>query len=131
MTAPTFLRGQAAPLLSLLLLGGIVADRWLFAVPSGDPRAYHESVRVVAARIPLRVGEWVGREIEPPEAAVSLLRPNAIRGVRFEHEATKEEVSLTLVQCRDARDMGGHWPPVCYPAHGWTLRGTQKTTIAL
>jgi len=24
------------------------------------------------------------------------------------------------VQCRDARDMVGHYPPICYPSNGWT-----------
>ena len=28
-------------------------------------------------------------------------------------------MSFLLVQCRDARDLQGHWPPVCYRGQGW------------
>mgnify|MGYP007071125856 CR=1 FL=1 len=31
-----------------------------------------------------------------------------------------EQVNVAVVQCRDARDMGGHYPPICYPGQGWT-----------
>lgn len=131
MTKPTVLRVHAAPLLSLLLLGGIWLDRHLFHLPPGDPAAYHAMVCEVADRLPRNIGEWVGTDVEPPESAVSLLNPNVLRGVRFENPTTKERVSLTFVQCRDARDMTGHWPPVCYPAHGWTQRGAEKKEIVV
>ena len=29
-------------------------------------------------------------------------------------------VELLVVHCSDARDMHGHYPPICYPAHGWS-----------
>jgi len=32
---------------------------------------------------------------------------------------------VLFVQCRDARDMAGHYPPICYPAHGWTLDSSE------
>jgi hypothetical protein len=29
-------------------------------------------------------------------------------------------MSVLVVHCADTRDMLGHYPPRCYPAHGWT-----------
>ena len=26
---------------------------------------------------------------------------------------------MLIVHCSDARDMQGHYPPICYPANGW------------
>jgi hypothetical protein len=126
-----FLRGAGAPIVTLLLLGGLVADRHLFHLPPGDAAAFHARVRAAAERLPRRIGDWVGTDVQPPASAVSLLKPNLLQGIRFENEVTRESVSLMIVQCSDARDMTGHWPPVCYPAHGWTLRGTDKTEVAL
>ena len=34
-----------------------------------------------------------------------------------------------LVHCRDARDMGRHYPLICYPANGWELRKDRTRTI--
>jgi hypothetical protein len=127
----TLLRGYGAPLLTLLLLGGVWADRHLFHLPPGDPAAFHARVRASAEHLPRRIGDWVGSDVQPPSSAVSMLKPNLLEGIRFEHALTRERVSLMIVQCSDARDMQGHWPPVCYPAHGWTLRGTEKKEIPL
>jgi hypothetical protein len=125
----TVLRAHAAPVLVLLLLGGICAERALFHLPPGDPDAFHARVRDVAEHVPDRIGDWVGTVVEPPASAVSLLKPNYLRSLRFENATTKERASLVMVQCRDARDMTGHWPPNCYPAHGWTLRSTAKKDL--
>jgi hypothetical protein len=39
---------------------------------------------------------------------------------QYRNVMTGRIVTLLLVHCRDARDLAGHYPPVCYPAHGWT-----------
>jgi hypothetical protein len=31
------------------------------------------------------------------------------------------QAGFLIVQCKDSRDMLGHYPPVCYPAHGMTM----------
>jgi hypothetical protein len=116
---------------SMMLLGGIWVDRQLFHLPPGDPVEFHARVRAEAERLPRRIGDWVGTDVAPPAAAVSLLKPNVLRGVSYVNSVTRETASLTVVQCRDARDMSGHWPPSCYPSHGWTLRETEKKEIAL
>ncbi|MEM9372304.1 MAG: exosortase-associated EpsI family protein [Planctomycetota bacterium] len=83
-------------------------------------RAYHESIRDAAAGFPMDSGLWIGREVELPPSATKLLRPNAIIARRYqstEHEGVS--ATLMVVQCADIRDMQGHYPPNCYPAHGW------------
>jgi hypothetical protein len=32
-----------------------------------------------------------------------------------------DELTLIVVHCSDARDMGGHYPPICYRQIGWNL----------
>jgi hypothetical protein len=131
MTAPTTrLRLHAAPLVSLALLAGVFADQRLFHVPVGDPVAYHARVRALADHVPQRIGDWTGTDVDAPEAAVALLRPNVLIGREFRHAHTGERATLLVVQCKDARDMAGHWPPVCYPAQGWTLREETQRTLA-
>jgi hypothetical protein len=118
----------AAPSVALVLVLGIGAERALSSRQAGGADAYHAAVRA-AARLPERIGDWVGHPIDTPPAAVAMLRPNVLECRRYEHETTGEHVSLMLVQCRDVRDMSGHYPPVCYPAHGWTLRETVRRPL--
>ncbi|MFW6031886.1 MAG: exosortase-associated EpsI family protein [Phycisphaeraceae bacterium] len=113
------------PLLALALLGGLVLERRSWADPE-DVAPYHAAVREAVEAIPMRIGPWQGREIEIPPAAVKLLRPNALLSRRYRHEEDGRQFSFLIVHCRDARDMLGHYPPVCYPAHGWTLAETES-----
>jgi hypothetical protein len=73
------------------------------------------------------VGYWTGSDLETPKAAIKLLRTATILNrlyvdntptlsSRFDRRA-----NLLIVQCRDSRDMLGHYPPVCYVAHGMTI----------
>jgi hypothetical protein len=50
---------------------------------------------------------------------VELLKPNVILGRRYVHDATRLTMDLVFVHCPDARDLAGHYPPVCYPSSGW------------
>lgn len=111
-----------APLISLLLLLCIWIERQAFHLPEGDSTAYHASVRAIAGRLPWRIGDWEGTKVDTPPAAVSMLKPNIVLGRLFRNRVTREHTTLMIIQCEDARDMGGHYPPVCYPAHGWTQR---------
>jgi hypothetical protein len=78
-------------------------------------------VRAALDAIPYKIGSSVGTETEPTAAAVRLLSPNRILERRYIDPATGLGFSLLVVHCGDARDMDGHFPPVCYPAHGWKL----------
>ncbi len=120
---------SAAPLVSLALLGGIWLEWRTYHLPVGDAAAYHARVREVADQLPYRIGDWIGSDEPVPASAEKLLKPNVLRARRFRNASTGEEAALIVVQCRSARDMGGHYPPICYPAHGWTLRGTESQVL--
>jgi hypothetical protein len=116
----------APPLLSAGLLAGIVAQQSTRLKPK-DVEPYHARARELVDAVPYVIGYWTGKDDDIPVAAQKLLRPNAIlsrtysdndpSGVRTRHR----EASLLIVQCRDSRDMVGHFPPICYRAHGMTL----------
>jgi hypothetical protein len=121
MSHTTFFRraSQTAPAVSAILLVALLVVGGL-----GDPERdgleeYMAEVRAAIEAIPLRIGAAVGTDTEPTQAAVRLLSPNKILQRRFLDPFTGESKSLLIVHCGDVRDMQGHYPPVCYPAHGW------------
>jgi len=75
------------------------------------------------------IGQWIGKDEPIPTAAQQLLKPNGIlsRTYSFDPAADFHEdfgqASVLIIQCRDSRDMLGHYPPKCYPAHGDTQTG--------
>lgn len=112
---------EAAPAIALALmlvapgvLGGGDAD-------AAALRARESQLREAFAAAPFRVGAWVGTDVEVPRAAVEILQPTAILSRRFRHLTSGLDATLLIVHCADARDMQGHYPPVCYPANGWIL----------
>jgi hypothetical protein len=82
---------------------------------------FHEAIATQATLLPDKLGDWlVIDKPQPPPAAQQLLRPNAIITRKLRRESDGMGMTFIVVQCRDARDMAGHYPPNCYPAHGWT-----------
>jgi hypothetical protein len=110
----------AAPLLTLALLCGLSA-----LLPNRmqtDPAADQHKQRVAEAmaQVPWTIPPWHGEERKgdvPPEAQ-KLLRPNAMLSRQY-NCADRPPVHILLVHCGDARDMTGHYPPICYPSSGW------------
>jgi hypothetical protein len=115
-------RAVAPVALTLLLLSGALADKVKFHLPPADAAEYHARVRRVAAELPYNVGPWLGTEVPVPPSAVTLLRTNVIVSRQYQHVRSGRTASVLIVQCEDARDLIGHYPPVCYPAHGWSKR---------
>jgi hypothetical protein len=113
-----------APVIGLALLGGMTAQQLSYAKPE-DVEDYHSKVQQAIDAVPMQIGSWVGSETEIPRSAVELLSPNAILSRQYHNQNTGRSVSLMLVHCRDARDMAGHYPPICYRANGWTQQATQ------
>ncbi len=107
-----------------VLLIGLLIENVSYSSPS-DAEPYHDRVRAVIESVPYQIGDWFGSDVEVPPAAIKLLRPNAICSRRYQNNRTGDSVELLIVQTRDARDMGGHYPPVCYPAHGWVQKSVQ------
>lgn len=105
--------------LTVCLLGGVAVDRLVYHLPPADSEPYHERVRATAHRLPYNIGLWLGSDVEVPAAATELLDPNAIVSRSYQHVATGKTCSFLLVQCKDARDLLGHYPPVCYASQGW------------
>lgn len=110
-----------SPALVLLMLGGLRAQKLPYATPA-DADPYHRRVRQAVERIPQTIGDWVGTDVEVRRDAERLLRPNIICNRFYRNKSNGQGVSLSLVHCRDARDMGRHYPPICYRAHGWEQR---------
>lgn len=104
---------------TLLVLGGVTAESLSRPKPA-DAVPYHARIYEASQRMPKIVGDWEGTDVEVPPSAVKLLNPNALVHRRYSNRKTGQQASLLLVQCTRARDMAGHYPPVCYPAHGWT-----------
>lgn len=96
------------------------------SLPDGsESEAYHARIREVAQLLSDEVGSWKAVEMELPQAAVALLRPNVLISRRYEDKETGRSFSMLVVQCSDIRDMEGHYPPNCYPSSGWTALGEQ------
>lgn len=117
--------------LALLFLAGAAADRAANMVAPEDTAPYQARVREAYAQLPMRMGDWVGEDTPVPQAAITLLRPNVILSRRYTNFVTGRTASVLLTQCADARDMAGHYPPICYPNQGWILqdRKTRDWTV--
>ena len=64
-----------------------------------------------------------------PTGALDILNPNAHLSRRYQRIGAGRSVFVTLmlIHCSDARDMIGHYPPVCYPRAGWAeLPGSMR-----
>lgn len=123
MLAPA---ATAALLVALLLAGGTGPFMTV-----AEPTAYMEDVAAEIDAVPHQFGPWLGVDIPTTPAAVELLRPNRVVQRRYMNAQTNESFELLIVHCGDVRDMDGHYPPICYPAHGWTLAGRGQAELGL
>lgn len=121
---------RVAPLLALVLLLALGVTTASRPGPA-EAEPYHARVHEVAGTLPYRIGEWVGMDQDLPREARELLRPNVLLSRRFEHQETGEWVTFMLVHCKDARDLDGHYPPICYPAHGWDQESAEPIRTEL
>lgn len=117
-----------APTACLVLLLGVKAEWAYLHSPDADSEVYHRKVRKVAAGLPDHVGNWQGHETEVPEAAVQMLKPNVLISRMWRNRETGQHVSMLIVQCKDARHLLGHYPPVCYAGQGWSLVSQERKT---
>lgn len=129
-----------ATLLCLTLLGGAYAERARRLRPA-DVEPYHTRAKAAVERLRYTIGLWTGVDVPVPAAAQQLLRPNALLSRRYINNTPsrpgsvasqiQERLSLLIVQCRDPRDMAGHYPPICYPAHGAVPTGERRISFVL
>ncbi|MCY2954892.1 MAG: exosortase-associated EpsI family protein [Planctomycetota bacterium] len=103
----------------MLVLVGVAGERTWLRAAAREADRYHQAVRRAADAVPIRIGMWFASDVEVPPAAVKMLHPNVTVSRRYTEAMTGRSVSVLIVQCTDARDLIGHYPPVCYPANGW------------
>lgn len=105
----------------------VLSSQHLTPRDAGD---YHAKVRAATAEaIPYKLGEhgqWVGVDVPLPTAATELLSPNVLLAREYRNITSGERFTFLFVHCYDARDMLGHYPPVCYPGNGWDLAGARS-----
>ncbi|HTW94023.1 MAG TPA: hypothetical protein VMD30_04455 [Tepidisphaeraceae bacterium] len=114
-------RASFSPLLCVALLLGIVAEARTRIQPQ-DAAPFHARAAAAIASIPSRLDSslWTGQDIPIPTPAVELLHPNARLSADYTELQGDQLVQgqVLLIQCKDAVDMQGHYPPHCYPANG-------------
>ena len=103
---------------ALVLLAGMGVQSALRPGP-GDAEPFHRAVVAALDTMPRQIGDWSGTDEPATRAAEALLKPNVLIQRTFRNVETGDWATLLLVQTKDAGDMNGHYPPVCYPAHGW------------
>ena len=116
-----------APLLAACLLLGMAGLNFSFPTAE-DAEAYHRQILELTEAAPTEFDDWTSRPVEIPPSAVELLRPNAILSRTFRDRVASREAGFLIVQCMDARDLSGHWPPNCYKANGYTAVGAEPVT---
>lgn len=112
------------PVVLTVILIGAVAFESTTRPQAADAEPYHKmlSDMFVNGTIPKYLGEWVGEQGKPDEAAIKLLNPNVLVKMTYHHQVNGKVVTLLLVQCKDARDIYGHFPPICYPNNGFPMK---------
>ncbi len=121
----------AAPALAALLLCACLALGELGSLRPPSAPAYFERVAAAIDALPFKVGDFVGSPQEVTPAAIQLLRPNRLSQRGYQDPLTGRSVTLLLVHCKDVRDMRGHYPPNCYPAHGWRREGDREVMVPI
>lgn len=118
------MRNVAPILATTLVVMALGADRLFWRPAAAIADGYHARVRAAINSTPMHFDSWMGEDIPVPTGAVRMLHPNALVSRQFQNLQTGEQFTFVLVQVHDARDVLGHFPPVCYPAEGWTMKDT-------
>jgi hypothetical protein len=115
----------ASILISPLLCIGVLGALWTQKrsdVKAEDAIPFHEKAKAAIDSFPYPINGWYGHDEEITPAAVKLLHPNAMMSRTYLNPSKLDRTAgVLIVQCTDSRDMLGHYPPICYPAHGMTL----------
>jgi hypothetical protein len=123
------IRRLAPVLASVVMLVTLLSYNIATGIDESGVDRYHRHILEVSEHIPDRIGPWVGVNEPVMKEAVLLLRPNVMFDRLYTRQSDGKKASILLVQCRDIRDMCGHYPPICYPANGWELKGEHDITL--
>jgi len=119
----------AALALGLLLAGGVG-----YRVLAGHLARPGNSIplpRGSLARLPMRIGDWAGRDIPIDPAIVEATDTNDLLNRRYVRAKASQQVGLYIAYGIRARDLMPHRPEVCYPDTGWTAHGSREVTLDL
>jgi len=72
-------------------------------------------------RLPLQIGDWMGREVPLDEAIVRATDTDAHINRSYSRNNASQYISLYIASGVKARDLMPHRPEVCYTGAGWTL----------
>jgi hypothetical protein len=114
-----------SPVVAAILVAAMLVEARTRPAPA-DAIPFHEAAAAAIQRVPLNFGDWQGTTLPTPKSAQELLHPNASVCRAYHNSRSQINATLVIVQCSDARDMGGHYPPNCYPAQGWAQSGSPK-----
>ena len=118
--AMTNLALSASPWLAVALLLALSVALPNRNQPSPQSEIRRAQIAKSFAEVPVFIDNWVGREEIVAQEAQKLLRPNAILSRRYDLMGEpRGSVQVLVVHCGDARDMIGHYPPICYPSAGF------------
>jgi len=122
--------GRSSPWVTLVAL--VVLSVWLPNGVSGEGLGGERRAAIARAleTAPFLVGQWIGEEAPVPREAQELLRPNAVLSRTYRRPGGAQ-LRLLIVHCGDARDMIGHYPPICYPSSGWVPEGSATADVVL
>ncbi len=123
---PRWIRLIVPALASAMLVAMGVANAGFPTAADAEP--YHTRILAMSHETPTSFGDWQSRPIDVPPSAIELLRPNAMLSRQFREPIQRRMASILIVQCKDARDLSGHWPPNCYKATGYTMTHAEPRT---
>ncbi|HZZ43836.1 MAG TPA: exosortase-associated EpsI family protein [Tepidisphaeraceae bacterium] len=111
--------------LTALLIAGAGIEGFALQVPPAGGEEYHQRIKQAYQQMPTRIEDWVGTEHALSQGAITLLHPNVAASWEYANFVTQQRAQVLLVQCTDAREMFGHYPPACYPGQGWTMNRSE------
>lgn len=119
----------ACPITSLAMLAFLFFYQANQQTQADAAQSYHDDIARAMDELPMSFGDWVAHTGIVPPAASEMLHANEIVSRKYRNIVTGEAVDLILVHCSDSRDLIGHYPPVCYPAHGWHAAGSNHQAL--
>ena len=83
------------------------------------------------ARLPMKLGEWIGREAPLAEEIVEVTDTDAHVSRRYSRAGGLDSVWFYIAYGVRARDLMPHRPEVCYTGAGWTLIDRRAVELSL
>ena len=113
--------------LALLLLSG--AGFRALAAYYSRPSTSVPIPKGTLAKLPVRIGEWVGEDTPMDERIVRKTDADDLVNRLYQRTGGSQTVSLFVAYGVRLRDLSPHRPEVCYPGAGWTLDGTRSLEL--